>query len=127
MVISNNAKTTRFYQRLFLFASVFFAVFAFIYEMFSHGVYSAYMIFAFLIPLVLGGIPMTLLRFFPKFSLSHISLQTYTGGIFMLTIGSICHGILDIYGTTNQKLILFPIFGICLLITSFIQRAFMVD
>ena len=78
------------YQRLFLFASAFFALFAFIYEMFSHGVYSAYMIFAFLIPLVLGGI-------------------------------------LDIYGTTNQKLILFPIFGICLLITSFIQRAFMVD
>ena len=38
-------------------ASIFLAFFGAIYELFSHEVYSYYMIYAFAIPLVLGAVP----------------------------------------------------------------------
>ena len=41
----------------YLWISIFFAVFGGIYEYFSHGVYSYFMIYAFMIPLVLGTVP----------------------------------------------------------------------
>ena len=41
----------------YLIAAVFLGVFSAIYEHFSFGVYSGYMIFAYLIPLAGGAIP----------------------------------------------------------------------
>lgn len=43
---------------LFLAAAAFCALFAGIYELFSHGVYSYFMIFSFAAPLMLGAIPL---------------------------------------------------------------------
>lgn len=40
-----------------LIAAIFCAVFGGIYELFSHGVYAYFMIYAFLFPLVLGTLP----------------------------------------------------------------------
>ena len=50
----------------YLFLSLFVLLFGQIYEHFSHGVYSNYMIFAFLFPLLGLFLPNLLLRLLPK-------------------------------------------------------------
>ena len=120
MYKNSNTKKIKTYVKLFLGGSVFFGIFAFIYEMFSHEVYSNAMIFSFAIPLMLGLFPMLLLFFIllrrGHFTISSTGLQLYAGGVFMLTVGSVMKGVLEIYGTTNQKIVMFPILGIVLLI-----------
>lgn len=44
-------------MRVYLIISVLCAVYGMIYELFSHKVYSIYMIFAFVIPLLGGFVP----------------------------------------------------------------------
>ena len=82
-------------------------VFAFVYECFSHQVYSPFMIGAFLFPVLLGVIPdLVRMKVYRsnrrpvKGSSPAIVLQQC--GIYTLTAGSIFRGILDIYGTTNS-------------------------
>ncbi len=48
---------------IYLTASIICAVFGAVYEMFSHGVYSFYMIYAFAFPLICGMLPFLLLSF----------------------------------------------------------------
>lgn len=71
------------------------AVFGLIYGHFSHGVFSAYMAFAFLIPL-LGGVAVLLPVFRRR------SAFLWCCGILTLTVGSLVRGVLEIYGTTNR-------------------------
>ena len=81
--------------------SIFCAVFGGIYEIFSHGVYSNYMMYAFLFPLI-GGTLYNLILYSLRLRLQRgLSLIFYNTGIAALTIGSIVRGILDIYGTDN--------------------------
>ena len=71
--------------------------------MYSHGVYSFYMIYAFVFPLVGGTLPFsvfTLLRK-PKYP-GAVSRNLYHSGIATVTVGCIVRGVLDIYGTTNR-------------------------
>jgi len=94
--------------------AIFVALFGAIYEMFSHEVYSYYMIYAFGIPLVLGVLcpvltPVLFKRFPHGFESALWNLSIVT-----LTVGSILKGIVDIYGSDNQKLIFYPITG-CIL------------
>ena len=81
------------------------AAFGLIYEHFSFGVWSHFMGFAFLIPLLLGALPALLVRREP----SPAAAQLYGGFVLTLTLGSLVKGALDIYGTTNGKLIAYPI------------------
>ena len=82
--------------------SIFCAVFGGIYEIFSHGVYSNCMMYAFLFPLIGGTLYNLILYCFSRFRLQRgLSLIFYNTGIAALTIGSIVRGILDIYGTDN--------------------------
>jgi uncharacterized membrane protein YraQ (UPF0718 family) len=128
---------------LFLAAGIACAVFGLIYEIFSHEVYSFYMIYAFLILLVPG----TLLNlvivwravrkerylrikeaaaresaelhyaisngtetqvstgvFFP----GRFTRHAWNSGLAALTVGSIFKGVLDIYGTTNKLIAVYP-------------------
>ena len=81
--------------------SMFCAVFGGIYEIFSHGVYSNYMMYAFLFPLI-GGTLYNFILYSLRLRLQRgLSLIFYNTGIAALTIGSIVRGILDIYGTDN--------------------------
>ena len=94
--------------------AIFVALFGAIYEMFSHEVYSYYMIYAFGIPLFFGVLcsvltPALFKRFPREFEAALWNLSIVT-----LTVGSILKGIVDIYGSNNQKLILYPITG-CIL------------
>ena len=84
----------------YLFLSVFVFVFAQIYEYFSHGVYSSYMLYAFFIPF-LGLTVLSLLLHTLKKTLPKNSCFLWKCGIATLTVGSIYKGILEIYGTNG--------------------------
>lgn len=90
--------------------AVFCILFAAIYEAFSHQVYSAYMIGAFLFPVVLGIVP-DIIREKTHRKVSTLALTLQQCGIYTLVIGSIFRGVLDIYGTTNQAGVLYWIGG----------------
>ena len=104
---------------VYLLISIFLALFGAVYEHFSHGVYSYFMIYAFAIPLVFG----TLLYFTraltsKKKERVNTADILYGSAIAVFTAGSISKGVLDIYGTANSSMKIYPIFGIILLAAS---------
>ena len=101
--------------------SAFCLLFAFVYEHFSHGVTSLYMMCAFLIPL-LGGFLVNLIIESARFAIpGKWSSNLYNSGIAALTVGSIVKGALDIYGTTNHLTIIYLIVGLLLMFAGTIQ------
>lgn len=94
----------------YLSASLAAAVFSIVYEHFSHGVVSWFMLAAFLIPLLGGGIGLLLTAFTRK----RTDRTMYNCGLLTLTVGSITQGILEIYGTTNRLCGIYWIVGIAL-------------
>lgn len=95
-----------------------------IYEHFSYSVYSANMVYAFLIPLI-GGTFYFKLRYALSIAgmmraPSYSSVCIHTAGISFLTVGSIFKGILDIYGTTNRLTGFYWIIGAVFIITGLI-------
>ena len=119
----------------YLFLSLFVLLLGQIYEHFSHGVYSNYMLFAFLFPLLGLFLPNLLLRLLPKKDVAKSegctwsmerSSTSLTGeknfsfwkwGIATLTVGSLYKGILEIYGTSSNLELSYLIVGcgFCLL------------
>ena len=88
---------------VYMLVTIFCAVFGGIYECFSHGVYSFYMIYAFAFPLAGGALPFFIIfwsraKIYPCVAARNF----YHSGIATLTVGSILRGVLDIYGTTNS-------------------------
>ncbi len=109
------AKTGLFY----LLISIFCAIFGLIYEYYSHGVYSNYMIYAFAFPLMGGALPFTAMSIYKSKRLpKRLTFNLYNSGIATLTVGCIMQGIINIYGTTNNLLIVFWIVGVTLTIIS---------
>lgn len=118
MILSGKASFIHQRIRKNTIFAVFCAIFAAIYELFSHRVYSPYMICAFLFPVCLGMVP-DIIRLklckSPKYlqkagqinrghensHIYEISLVMQQCGIYTFAVGSIFRGILDIYGTTN--------------------------
>ena len=103
------AKTGVFY----LLATLFCVLFGAVYEYFSHGVYSGYMIYAFLIPLAGGAVP------FCNMGLRkcrHLPLNLYNSGIATLAVGCILQGVLEIYGTTNCLIQIYWFVGLTFLL-----------
>ncbi len=98
---------------VYLSVSIFCALFGAIYEVFSHGVYSFYMIYAFAYPLV-GGALAFLILFFVKTTRypNNLACNLYHSGVATLTVGSIVQGVLEIYGTTNVLTDFYKIIGI---------------
>ena len=113
--------------------TVFVFVFAKIYGIFSHGVSSAFMSYAFLLPLSL--------IFFPKLLnlctgnrlwngslkrkeeegeknlfLSSLASFLWKSGVAVLTVGSLYKGVLDIYGTSGSFEWVYLVVGILALI-----------
>ena len=90
-------------RNLYLGISLFIALFGFIYELFSHRVYSGYMIFAFLFPLLGGFLPYLFFAIDGRnASPRTLSACFYNAGIAALTAGSLFRGVLVIYGTTSH-------------------------
>ena len=99
--------------KVYIIVSIVCLIFAIIYEAFSHGVFSNYMIFAFLIPLVCGATISYILYFINKKDTSLLPSKfgnnLYNAAVATLTFGSIFNGALEIYGTTNAKVYVYLI------------------
>ena len=101
----------------FLIITIITLLFSIIYEYFSFGVISKYMILAPLIPLILGILTYLLLK---NEKVGYIESSMYSNGVYTLLIGSILQGVLEIYGTTNKLMIIYLVVGIGLIFISLI-------
>lgn len=99
---------------IYLLITIFTALFGGIYETFSHGVYSYYMLYAFAFPLVGGVLPAMVFSLGDLRKVPSPAARTlYHCGIATFTVGSIIKGVLEIYGTTNVLTgVYFPVAGI---------------
>ena len=107
----------------YLIASALVASAGWMYELFSHGVYSNYMIYAFMVPLACGALPDLLAA--ARGSRSKKRSGSAASGLRLaavvtLTAGSMIKGVLDIFGTTNRLLVVYPIIGLALAIAALI-------
>lgn len=84
-----------------LCVAAFFAVFGEVYERFSHEVYSYYMLYAFTLPLLLCALPYSILLQ-RKVEVRPAILRLWDAAVLTWTVGSVCKGVLEIYGTTNS-------------------------
>lgn len=104
--------------RYFL-SALFTLLFSIIYEFFSNGVYSVFMLCSFFLPLFGGWLVFFV---FSKLSFVRVpSLRTryvYHSGIATLTVGCIMQGMLYIYGTTNGLINYYWYTGSILLLVS---------
>lgn len=87
-------------------------VFGLIYEQFSHEVYSFYMMYAFIIPII-GLLLIRLIK---------IDSEIFDMGIVTITIFSILKGVFEIIGITNKYVIIYLIVGIILIIMSIVKK-----
>jgi hypothetical protein len=95
--------------------TLFCGLFSFVYEHYSHGVYSDNMIYFFLFPLLGGVLPYGVLGLINKLHFpGHISMNLYNSGIATLTVGSCFEGVLEIYGTTSSYMSVYWIAGAAL-------------
>lgn len=97
---------------VYLFISLFCILFGAVYEVFSHEVYSYFMLYAFVFPLVGGALPFFGMAFCRTHVPGRISQNLYHSGIAALTTGSLFEGALEIYGTTNRLVLVYWILGI---------------
>lgn len=97
------------------FVFLFCALFSFIYELFSHGVYSPYMIFAGALPLLLGAFVSLLFLVTGHSMPGRRTHELWCCGIATLTVGCYLKGALEIYGTTNRLTAIYPFAGVFLL------------
>lgn len=82
--------------------TLFCGLFSSVYEYFGHGVYSNYMVFLFIFPLLGGALPYYLIgkinaMVFPD----RVSMNIYNSGVATLAVGSCLEGVLQIYGTSS--------------------------
>ena len=119
------AHETKLYQSHgvgLIWAAAAVAAFGGIYEHFSFGVWSFFMVYAFF-PFLAGGL--WLLRLSRKASPpGQLFLGLLEPGLFMLTLGSLCRGVVEIYGTENRLLPVLPTAGCALLLAALVVRVF---
>lgn len=101
--------------RSYLVASLILAAAGAVYELFSHGVYSNYMIYAFAYPLVMGCLPyLADSRGIIK-KAGPVGETLLLASIATLSIGSVVKGVLEIYGTTSFLTAFYPVLGATIL------------
>lgn len=111
--------TTKRQIKKYFIISIFVLIFGFIYEQFSHHVYSKYMMYAYLFPFLMGTFIYGII-YKTKVNdlLSMVGMNLYNASILTLTLGSIMEGVLEIYGTTNRLVSYYLIIGVVLLVLS---------
>jgi hypothetical protein len=101
------------------------SLFSGIYEHFSHGVYSSFMVWLFLFPLVGGAIPFALIARLNKLHYpGKLSINLFHSGIATLTVGSCLKGILEIYGTSSDYMVVYWIAGTSLVVAGVVAYLF---
>ena len=122
----------------YLTASIVIAAAAAVYGLFSHGVSSYFMTYAFMIPLLGGAMPHLIVALKTadgEEGGSAMEPHAESGACFKdaqlaviatLTAGSLLKGVLDIYGTTNRLLIVSPVLAVLLIavaVTAYFKTA----
>jgi hypothetical protein len=84
------------------------------------------MVYAFAYPLCLGAFPFFTVCTFggklkDRFLLSGAAARLWAYGVATLTVGSILSGVLEIYGTDSDLLIVYPIAGAALLLAAIVK------
>lgn len=97
-----------------LIAAVFCAVFGMIYEHFSFGVYSNFMLYAFMFPLISGLI--LVLMALGKRPPGRAFLNLLAAASATFALGSLAAGVVKIYGTDNILLKVYPVAGSLMLL-----------
>lgn len=119
----SHTELARIGQR-YLFSALPCLIFALVYERFSHGIFSAYMGFAFLIPLLGGALPACALARSRRIRLPRrAETWLYAAGLAALTVGSLFQGALDIYGTTSRLVRGYWLAGAVLLFAALVSYA----
>ena len=104
----------------YLIVTLVCAGFGAVYEFFSHGVYSYYILYAFMIPFLGGTVYFYGILYFRSKIPGCIARRFQHFGILTLTVGCVVCGILEIYGTTNHLVrIYFIVGGMFLVIGNF--------
>ena len=107
-----------------LIVSALTGLFGLIYEIFSHEVYSRYMQLAFLIPLF-GVSFLSMVLALPSFKAmpGKIPLNLWDAGIAAFTVGSLFQGVLEIFGSTNRLIAVYPVTGSLFLLAGILSYA----
>ncbi len=104
--------------------TAFCALFSAVYEHFSHGVYSLYMVFLFLIPFAGGILPTCAFLFLrPIPCPGPFARNVYNWGIATLSVGCCLRGVLEIYGTDSAYIPYYMYSGLALIAASIIIYA----
>jgi len=93
-------------------------LFSIIYELFSHGVISIFMCSSFIFPTIL--LIENLIIRNKKIRIKINSHNLFKSSILTFTIYFIILGVLEIYGTTNKLVIIYPIIGLSLLLLTIV-------
>ena len=102
-LINLEKKRMRRTSLIYLCITLFCGLFSAVYEHFSHGVYSEYMVYLFAFPLFGGVLPYAILGLLPKIKCpSQASARVFNSGVAALAVGSCVKGVLDIYGTSSS-------------------------
>lgn len=117
MSISNKKRLTEHSIRTYFLITIFCILFSVIYEHFSHGVYSGFMVFLFSIPFAGGFIPFFLINITSLPFPGKFASNAYHSGIAALTVGCCMHGIFEIYGSSSNLLTIYWIAGGILILT----------
>jgi len=106
---------------IYLCITLFCGLFSAVYEYFSFGVFSNYMIFLYMIPLLTGVLPYAavgLIKILP--CPSQTSQKVYNCGVATLALGCCIKGVLEIYGTSSIYIKFYWIAGIAAMAAGFI-------
>ena len=106
-----------------LAGTLFIVLFGAVYETFSHGVFSFYMLYAFSVPLVFG-VTLYLILLFARRYPGRVFLNLWNSAIAAFSAGSVFKGVLEIYGTTNSLVIVYPICGCILAVSALVSLLF---
>lgn len=107
----------RRYSLSFLCITLFCGLFSAVYEYFSHGVYSGFMVYLFVFPLVGGVLPYGVLGVTPRAVCPSPALaRIYNSGVAALATGSCVQGVLDIYGTRSVYMPVYWVAGAVLVL-----------
>ena len=120
--INPEKKQMRRTSLIFLCATLFCGLFSAVYEHFSHGVYSNYMVYLFAFPFFGGVVQYAIFGLAPKIKCpSPASARIFNSGVAALAVGSCIKGVLDIYGTTSSYQPFYWVAGISLIALGFVM------
>jgi len=97
--------------------ALFCGIFSAVYEHFSHGVYSPFMVWLFLFPLLGGALPYLCIFAAGARLPGALPRDMWDSGVATLTVGSALTGVFEIYGTTAPLVGIYWFAGAALMLT----------